>query len=155
MPLVLLLNIWAESHFTAEGKCSVDINGGYANGIYVSGKWDTTPHMRTINLNDASIKIANSDNAIKKEKNRLFGSIRDGWGAGLLNLKDGANVNIDQSNATSEVIAMVYGGSVLNAPATQVFKIVYQGNSIRVGNEILTSSLQASQRFDRHQDQQR
>lgn len=100
--------------------------------------------MRTINLNDASIKIANSDNAIKKEKNRLFGSIRDGWGAGLLNLKDGANVNIDQSNATSEVIAMVYGGSILNAPATPVFKIVYQGNSIRVGNEILTSSLQAA-----------
>ena len=130
---------------TIDGNYTADITAGYGNGVYVSGKWDQQSHMPIVNLNNTSIKITGSGNAIKIGKaDRLYSFRRDGWGAGQLNWKDGANVNIDQNGATGEAIAIVYSGSVLSAPGVNEFKVVAQGNSIRVGNDILTNVVQAS-----------
>ncbi len=133
---------------TVDGKYTADINAGYGNGVYVSGKWDQQSLMPTVNLNDTDIKITGSGNALKigKKDRSVAGvrQIRDGWGAGQLNFKDGSTVNIDQTAATGEAIAVTFGGSILNAPGTKAFKVNAQGNSIRIGNDILTNSVQAS-----------
>ena len=137
----------AQSIVTIDGTYSADLTAGYGNGVYVSGKWDDKAHMPIVNLNHTDIKITGSGNALKigkKDRSSLLRQYRDGWGAGELNFKAGARVNIDQSAATGEAIALTYGGSVLNAPETEAFKVVSQDNTIRVGNDILTNNVQDS-----------
>ncbi|MDY4480163.1 MAG: autotransporter outer membrane beta-barrel domain-containing protein [[Pasteurella] aerogenes] len=138
----------AQAVVTIDGTYTADITAGYGNGVYVSGKWDDTSTMPTVNLNNADITINGSGNALKiGKKARSASSIRDGWGAGTLNFKEGATVNIDQSNATGEAIAITYEGSVLEASDTTAFNVVSQGNTIRVGNDILTNAVQSSSKL--------
>jgi autotransporter family porin len=128
-----------------DGTYTANINSGYGIGVYVSGQSTASPTMPTVTLNNANITLSGSGNALKVGKTDRYSSfIRDGWGAGQLNFASGGMVNIDTSAATGEAIAIVYGGSVLDASTTASFNVNAQGSAIRIGNDILANALQAS-----------
>lgn len=129
---------------------TANITSGYGVGVYVSGKFDSASPMPTVNLNNTAITLVGSGNALKVGKrDRTFGQtwisrVRDGWGAGQLNFAAGSTVAIDTTAADGEAIALAYGESVLDASQATAFNVNSRGTSIRVGNDILTNSLQPS-----------
>ena len=135
-----------------DGDYKAEITANYGAGVYVSGQRDTDKPMPEVTLNNTHIILHGRGNALKVGKaNRntgAFGGIfdpgNDGWGAGQLNFKDGANVEIDMTDATGEAIAVVYGGSIFDASQANSFIVNAKGNALRIGNDILTNSVQSS-----------
>lgn len=148
----LATGVGPKATVVVDGTYSADITANYGVGVYVSGQRDETDRMPEVTLNDTNVAMHGQGIALKvgKADREVGGSGEpseygnDGWGAGKLTFVEGANVDLDTTDANGEAIVVSFGGSILDASRTNSFTVNAKGNALRIGNDIITDAVQSS-----------